>query len=172
MSPTLLKWSPTKKKSVAQAVLFILQANSRRLRHKWSGSNGIFFAITLLTFWKSTARAVFLANHTSVIKECLIVYIRFNRQTYLHHGRYYLWRKQSIIKVYAYLTYTARCSEIVSTATWITRPIAHMHIPINWLHNYKPINAQPISQPWTLIQNIIIHTWDLHRDDTKKNVLW
>ena len=127
-----------------------------------------FSAITLLTFWKSTARAVYLANHTSVIKECLIVYIRFNRQTYLHHGRYYLWRKQSIIKVYAYLTYTARCSEIVSTATWITRPIAHMHIPINWLHNYKPINAQPISQPWTLIQNIIIHTWDLHRDDTKK----
>ena len=29
MSPTLLKWSATKKKSVAQAVVFILKANSR-----------------------------------------------------------------------------------------------------------------------------------------------
>ena len=43
------------------------------------------------------------------------------------------------------------------TSQWITQ-------------SYKHINAF-ISQAWTLIQDIIIHTWHLHRDDTKI-LLW
>ena len=44
------------------------------------------------------------------------------------------------------------------------------HAHPNESHNHKHINAF-ISQALTLIQNIIIHTWHLHRDDTKI-LLW
>src|SRR4029434_489237 len=41
------------------------------------------------------------------------------------------------------------------------------HAHPNESHNHKHINAF-ISQALTLIQNIIIHTWHLHRDDIQK----